>query len=198
MWTVPLRIIELIIKVTDFTIKIIRSQRKTMALEISRDFCVIVRAPFGVPQKMIDLFVDEHMQWISEHLTQMKLEMLSRPEILSSEQLYALADQAVADISARLKKYAPLVGVSYGRVTIRNQRTRWGSCSNQGNLNFNCLLMLCPEAVRDYVVVHELCHRKEMNHSPAFWALVAEVLPDYKQQRTWLKAHGAEIMDRLG
>ena len=78
-----------------------------------------------------------------------------------------------------------------------NQRTRWGSCSSKGNLNFNCLLMLCPEDVRDYVVVHELCHRKELNHSPRFWAEVAKVLPGYAVQRKWLKESGGTIIRRL-
>ena len=81
----------------------------------------------------------------------------------------ALADQAVKTIPEKVRYYAPLVGVTYGRITIRNQRTRWGSCSSKGNLNFNCLLMLAPPEVLDSVVVHELCHRKEMNHSKMKW-----------------------------
>ena len=90
-----------------------------------------------------------------------------------------------------------MVGVTVGRVTIRNQKTRWGSCSTKGNLNFNCLLMLCPEEVRDYVVVHELCHRKELNHSARFWAEVEKILPDYCIKRKWLKEHGIEIIGRM-
>ena len=93
--------------------------------------------------------------------------------------------------------YAPRIGVSYGRITIRSQRTRWGSCSAQGNLNFNCLLSLCPEEVRDYVVIHELCHRKEMNHSPKFWAEVEKVMPDYARHRKWLKENGGSLIARL-
>ena len=88
------------------------------------------------------------------------------------------------------------MGVTYGRITIRNQKTRWGSCSSKGNLNFNCLLMLTPPEVIDYVVVHELCHRKEMNHSKAFWDEVAHVLPDYEKARLWLKTEGDMIMRR--
>lgn len=93
--------------------------------------------------------------------------------------------------------YAKQIGVTYGRITIRNQKTRWGSCSSKGNLNFNCLLMLTPPEVIDYVVVHELCHRKEMNHSGAFWAEVEKVLPDYKEQVKWLKENGAQIIGRM-
>ena len=81
----------------------------------------------------------------------------------------ALADQAVKTIPERVRYYAPLIGVTYGKITIRNQRTRWGSCSSKGNLNFNCLLMLAPPEALDSVVVYELCHRKEMNHSKMKW-----------------------------
>ena len=93
---------------------------------------------------------------------------------------------------------APLVGVSYGGITIRAQKTRWGSCSSKGNLNFNCLLLLAPAEVLDYVVVHELCHRREMNHSPKFWAEVERVLPDYDARRKWLKENGPGLISRLG
>ena len=82
-------------------------------------------------------------------------------------------------------------------ITIRNQKTRWGSCSSKGNLNFNCLLMLTPPEVIDYVVVHELCHRKEMNHSWAFWAEVEKVLSGYKEQVKWLKENGGQVIGRM-
>ena len=81
--------------------------------------------------------------------------------------------------------------------TLLFSRTGWGSCSGKGNLNFNCLLMLAPPAVQDYVVVHELCHRKEMNHSPAFWAEVAGVLPDYASHRRWLRENGNGLIAAL-
>ena len=117
-----------------------------------------------------------------------------RPDLNPGE-LQMLADEALRVIPERVRFYAPVVGVTYGRITIRNQRTRWGSCSAKGNLNFNCLLMKAPPEVLDYVVVHELCHRLEMNHSPRFWAQVERVLPDYKVSRKWLREHGNELMD---
>ena len=89
------------------------------------------------------------------------------------------------------------MGVTVSNITMRNQKTRWGSCSSKGNLNFNCLLMLCPEEIRDYVVVHELAHLKELNHSPDFWAQVAEILPDYKERRKWLGDNGGAMIGRL-
>mgnify|MGYP002547163680 CR=1 FL=1 len=85
------------------------------------------------------------------------------------------------------------MGVSYGRVSIRDQRTRWGSCSGKGNLNFNWKLSLVPDEILDYVVVHELAHRKEMNHSQRFWAEVERILPDYKARRKWLKEFGSQV-----
>ena len=101
------------------------------------------------------------------------------------------------DLPERTAYFARLLNVTYGRITIRSQRTRWGSCSAAGNLNFNCLLMLTPGEIRDYVVVHELCHRKELNHSARFWNLVEEVLPDYRTRRQWLKDHGGSLIARL-
>ena len=99
-------------------------------------------------------------------------------------------------LAARAECFAAALGVSYGRLTIRDQRTRWGSCSSLGNLSFNWRLILAPPAVLDYVVVHELAHRREANHSPRFWALVAAHCPDYRAHRAWLKAHGAALMAR--
>ena len=100
-------------------------------------------------------------------------------------------------LTGKLKIYAPLIGVEYGRVTVRRQKSKWGSCSAQGNLNFNCLLMLAPEEVLDYVVVHELCHRKHMDHSKEFWAEVRRVMPDHEKQKKWLKENGAVLMRRI-
>ena len=100
-------------------------------------------------------------------------------------------------IPKRVEYFAPKIGVRYGRITIRNQKSRWGSCSSKGNLNFNCLLMLTPPEIIDYVVVHELCHRKEMNHSFQFWALVEKVLPDYRERRKWLDENGGVIIGRM-
>lgn len=112
------------------------------------------------------------------------------------QEIQELADQAVKVIPQRVAYYAPKIGVDYGRITIRNQKTRWGSCSANGNLNFNCLLMLTPSEVIDSVVVHELCHRKEMNHSDRFYAEVLRVFPDYWKWNRWLKENGGQLMQR--
>lgn len=181
------------------TYNLIRSRRKTLAVEIKSDGQIIVRAPYRMPKKEIDRFVLEKADWIEKHLNTVKKRQAARPQTkrLTSDEIRELADKALIDIPERVRHYAPYVGVSYGRITIRNQKTRWGSCSAKGNLNFNCLLMLAPPEVRDYVVVHELCHRLEMNHSSRFWAHVEKVLPNYRIHMKWLKDHGAEIMMRM-
>ena len=105
----------------------------------------------------------------------------------------ALSKMALVRIRERLEFYAPRIGVSFGRVTIRDQRSRWGSCSAKHNLNFNWKLIMAPPQVLDYVVIHELCHRIEFNHSPRFWALVQAQMPEYEAWKKWLKQHGSEL-----
>lgn len=180
---------------SDIPYRIIRSHRKTISLEITPTGGVIVRCPQTLPVKYIDEFVESKRPWIEKHRTP----RVSAPEAprLTMEEIHGLADRALVEIPKRVAHFAPIVGVTYGGITIRNQRGRWGSCSGKGNLNFNCLLMLCPPQVLDYVVVHELCHRKEMNHSPKFWALVASVMPDYETHRAWLRENGGALIARM-
>ena len=109
-----------------------------------------------------------------------------------------LADKAVQVFVAKVEHYAPIVGVTYGRITIRNQKTRWGSCSAKGNLNFNVALMRAPIEVLDYIVVHELCHRRHLDHSREFWDDVEKVIPDYRIHEKWLKDNGNRIMREVG
>ncbi len=185
---------------TDYEITLIRSRRKSLAIEITPELQVVVRAPARMPVREINAFVQEKDDWIRAHLQRMeekkRLREQYREQALSKEELQELATQAMTLIPQKVRYYAQIIGVTYGRITIRNQRTRWGSCSGKGNLNFNCLLLLMPEEVLDYVVVHELCHRKEMNHSARFWEEVEKILPDYRQRRKWLKDNGGRIMDR--
>ena len=108
-----------------------------------------------------------------------------------------LTDKAKRVIPVKVVEYSEKMGIGYGRITIRHQKTRWGSCSTKGNLNFNCLLMLTPEYVQDYVIVHELAHRKVMNHSSDFWHVVEGVMTDYKEAKKWLKENGVTIIQRM-
>ena len=177
--------------------ELIRSRRQTLSAEI-RAGRLVVRAPLHASEADITAFLEKHRKWIEEHLARAQARQEAAPvSLLSAEELRALCEQAVKVIPERVAHYAPLVGVTYGRITIRNQRTKWGSCSSKGNLNFNCLLMLTPPEVIDSVVVHELCHRKEMNHSDRFYAEVLRVFPDYRKWDRWLKENGASIMARM-
>lgn len=179
------------------------SHRKSVAIEVTKEGKVLVRAPYRVSVKEIQRFVDGHTDWIMRHQQKIlrQIETAQDRATISTLEIEQLAKQASKVIPERVAYFAELMGVTYGRITIRNQKTRWGSCSSKGNLNFNCLLMLVPSDVLDYVVVHELCHRKEMNHSLRFWHEVEKVLPRYREQERWLKEHGSSLIgsvDRSG
>lgn len=179
--------------------KLIRSDRKTLSLQIKNGE-VVVRAPKRLPKATIDGFVRKHMDWIRKHLKkqpQIKSQAEQGQEKLTEKEHEALKKQAKQVFAERVAYYAPIVGVDYGRITIRTQKTRWGSCSSKGNLNFNCLLLLAPPEVLDCIVVHELCHRKQMNHSRAFYAEVLRVMPDYHTRHAWLKKNGTALMNRV-
>ena len=182
-------------------LKIIRSGRKTLSLEISRDGKLTIRAPMKASDADILAFVKKHQKWISkklqearqreEHRKQHNIEPLSRSE------LNELGKAAVSFIPMRVAHYAALMGIDFGNITIRNQSTRWGSCSSKKNLNFNVLLMLAPREVLDSVIVHELCHIRHMNHSKEFYEEVRKYFPDYDRCDKWLKEHGDELMSRM-
>ena len=179
-------------------VTVIRSNRKTVAIQVNSDLSVTVRAPYSASEKDIEEILKKKEAWISRHIEKIKKtkeRFEAEPtEKLTREKVIALAEEALKVIPERVEYFAKVIGVTYGRITIRNQKTRWGSCSSKGNLNFNCLLMLAPPEVLDYVVVHELCHRKQMNHSKAFWLEVEKVLPNYKEVRKWLKEEGSQMI----
>lgn len=183
-------------------IEVIRSKRKTLAIEIRPDMRVVVRAPEKIPQNEIIKFVEEKQNWIKKHLVQMyfkaeEIKKQKKEPALTNADIEKLCQKALSVIPDKVKYYAEIMGVTYGRITIRNQKTRWGSCSNKGNLNFNCLLMLMPDKVLDYVVVHELCHLKQMNHSKKFWMEVERYMPDYRNYRKWLNENGGALIERM-
>ncbi len=177
-------------------IEIIKCKRKSIAIQLKKPGVVTVRAPYRMSKKDILAFVNSKQSWIDKHMNELikRQEEAGKIRPLSNLELEELINSAKWTIPNRVQYYAPIVGVDCGRITIRRQKSRWGSCSAKGNLNFNVALMRAPLDVLDYVVVHELCHRIEMNHSAAFWANVARVLPDYKKQEQWLKEHGDAIM----
>ena len=184
---------------TEKDYNIIRSKRKSISIEVDRLGQVIVRAPLRAPNYAIKDFVCQKQGWINKHVEKAIDKRLNMIDVvpLTDDELDSLFVQAKQDIPNRVSYYADIMGADYGRITIRCQKTRWGSCSYKGNLNFNCLLMLAPSVVRDYVIIHELAHRKYMNHSRDFWKEVELIMPDYRDMRRWLKEHGDELMQRV-
>ena len=154
---------------------------------------LVVHAPLHMGIASVEAFVTGHRAWIEKHSARLQ----RREDVLTEEELRRLTEQARKVLPERVRYYAAKAGIAYGRITVRHQKTRWGSCSSRGNLNFNCLLMLTPEDVRDSVVVHELCHRKHMDHSAAFYRDVLSLFPDYKRCNRWLKENGSALLSRL-
>lgn len=177
---------------------IVRSSRKTLSLQMKPDGHLVVRAPHRTSDRQIRQFVENNSAWIQKHRElieqRRRQEEMNPPPAITKETLKRLRSLASETIPPRVSYYANLMGVSYGRITIRAQKSRWGSCSAKGNLNFNCLLMLTPPEVQNYVIVHELCHRKQMNHSPAFWREVEQIMPEYRRHRLWLKKYGGALI----
>lgn len=164
----------------------IRSNRKTTAIQINENGDVIVRSPFSVSRRSVEKMLKEKQDWIEKHQKKMR-EAAQERRVLTDQERREGVERAMEVFPERIAYYAEIMGVTYGRVTLREQKTRWGSCSSNGNLNFNWKLVLMPREILDYVVVHELAHRIEMNHSERFWKIVEDVLPDYREHRKWLK-----------
>ena len=182
---------------SDPAARLIRARRKTLSIRITQEGNLEIRAPLGMPKGEIEAFLKEKAQWIETHRAKVLAEYAQGQEApLGEEEILTLAEQMRQRLPEKLNRHAASMGVTFGRVTIRCQQTRWGSCSSRGNLNFNCLLMLAPEEVLDYVVVHELAHRKQMNHSALFWQEVARECPDYKKSLRLLKDRGGALLSR--
>ena len=180
------------------TVTVVRSTRKTISIEIKPDG-IYLRAPRRMSNADIQKFLESKKSWIQKHAKKMadRTEAAKSLGTFTHEEIHDLAEKALTILPERVKYYAELIGVDYGHITIRNQRTRWGSCSNKGNLNFNCLLVLLPDEIIDSVIVHELCHRKHMNHSAQFYTEVEQAYPDYQRCHKWLKENGGVYLCRL-
>ena len=168
---------------TDF--EIIRSDRRTLALQV-KDGRVIVRAPRRMPETQIRQFVSAHASWIASALTKERRRAAAHPEPTEAQRK-AYIRKAKAILPERVAHYGDIMGLHPTQVRITSAKTRFGSCSSTGHICFSWRLMQYPPEAIDYVVVHELAHLKHMNHSPAFHALVASVLPDHRQRRALLR-----------
>lgn len=181
---------------------IIRSKRRTMAIEIRKESQVIqvfVRVPERMRTAEIDRFIELKKRWIIEKYTSLLMNKTGKDRIRIPEYMTQewLETEGIARFREKIILWAERMHIQYGRVSIRDQKTRWGSCSGKGNLNFNWRLLMMPEYIMDYVIVHELAHRREMNHSPRFWQIVENYIPDYQKRRQWLKDNGSYYMEAV-
>lgn len=186
-------------KIGEYNVEVRRTKRKSATIKITADMQIVVYVPLYVSDNEIERMVISKSKWIDEHMlkVQSTIDERSKLEKITFEQIKELADQAVEYIPKRVKYYAEKENFVYNKITIKNLVSRWGSCSTKGNLNFNCLLMLTPDYVIDYIVVHELCHLCEMNHSEKFWAEVEKIMPDYQRAELWLKQNGGNLISRM-
>ena len=169
---------------TEYTL--IRSGRKTLALEISRDCKVIVRAPQKMPQKKIDEFVEQYDSWIKKNLEKQR-KRVNEQSSLTENDIAKLKRRAYDYLPERTEYFAKIMGVEYSGVKITSAKTRYGSCSAENSICYSYLLMLKPLRAVDYVVVHELAHTVHHNHSRQFYAFIEKYMPDYKERIKELK-----------
>lgn len=161
-------------------------KRKTLSVKVTDDLSVIVKAPKGFPRAEIDRFVHTHTAWIEKTRARVK-KRAETEKALTDRHISKLRTRAASEIPKRVAHFAKIMDVRPTGIKITSAKTRFGSCNSKNSLCFSWRLMLFPPAAIDYVVVHELAHIKEKNHSPAFYAVVAAVLPDYKAREQLLK-----------
>lgn len=177
-----------------------KSRRRTISVQITPDQKLLIKAPSYTSIKEVEDFLHEKRDWILKQMsrTQKQNKEAALMGILTEKEIRKLKRDAKKIIPERVQHYAELSGITYNRIFIRLQKSRWGSCSAEGNLNFNALLALMPIEVLDSVVVHELCHRRHMNHSKAFYDEVLKIFPEYKKWDKWLKENGPAYQLRVG
>ena len=169
------------------TYELIRSGRKTLALEITRDCRVLVRAPRRLPKAQIDRFVAGHAAWIAQHLAEQRRRADLAPPAPMPAEIAALKERARRILMPKVAFWSEKMGLVPTGVKITAARTRYGSCSGKDSLCFSCFLANAPEAAVDLVVVHELCHIRVKNHGPAFYALLEQTLPDWRERKRLLR-----------
>ena len=156
-------------------------------LRVDHDGRVRVTIPRGGSRREADAFLSRHLDWIARERARLT------PSTISFEDRHALRTRARAELPARLFELAVEHGLTVTRVSIRNQKTRWGSCGRDGHISLNWRLVLMPAEVRDYVLVHELMHLRRLDHSRAYWRLVAAACPGYREARQWLRTNGPSL-----
>lgn len=168
-----------------------RRRAKRYILRVDPDGRVRVTIPRGGSEREADAFARRHTVWIQRQRARL-VTPLAVP-LVDHAARKALRGRAGDELPRRLHELAGIEGLTVARISIRDQRTRWGSCGRDGHICVNWRLVLMPDAVRDYVLIHELMHLRRMDHSPAFWRFVAAACPDYAAARSWLREHGPSL-----
>ena len=166
-----------------------------MEIQIDDFGRAVMRVPLTAPEDDVRKFFLSKREWAEMHAEKLK-RSVGDPGFTEAE-VKTMSDAALRIIPPRVRYFAEALGVPFGRITVRNQVTKWGSCTAGGDLNFNCMLAAMPEKVLDSVVVHELCHIMHRDHSPAFYKTVRSVMPDYDVWRAWLRENGSAYMRRM-
>ncbi len=170
-----------------------RSDRKTLAIGVTEEEALRIKAPSFMKEKDIMHFVRKKTFWIYKQVKKVRKNR-THMVIYSKEEERSFREKAREQLTKRTEYYSRLIGIRYEKIRIADQRTRWGSCSSRGTISYNWHLILLPDNILDYVVVHELCHLLEMNHSARFWDQVERVLPDYRERKNWLKKEGGAYL----
>ncbi len=175
---------------TDIKYTIRNSGRaKRVRLSVFCDGRVVVTTPRGIGLAIIEKFIAEKKAWVLKKLNFLKKVDKKIVRRFSDEDYKKYKNDALQLVKAKVLHYSKIYGFEYNRISIRNQKTRWGSCSRKRNININYRILFLPNKLQDYLIIHELCHLKEFNHSNKFWSLVHNILPDYKELKKSLKNH---------
>jgi predicted metal-dependent hydrolase len=161
-----------------------------MRLAVYCNGSIVVTTPFGIDQPIIEKFIADKKQWLADKINFFKSVDSKKIRTFSSQDYLMHKDEALALVLSRLKFLNKKCRFRFKEIYIKNQKTRWGSCSKNKNLNFNYKLIFLPKKQQDYIIVHELCHLREFNHSRKFWSLVAELMPDYLDIKNELRNQG--------
>ena len=169
----------------EYKVEVIFSDRRSVSLTV-KNGSVIVRAPINTKKSFIDSFINKHSSWIAKSIEKERIRE-SRTDGLTEYDIKKIKEEARVYFEDKTKYFSEIMGLKYSRIKITSAKTRFGSCNTKGNISYSYRLMLYPEVAREYVVVHELAHLKEMNHSKAFYDIVEHYMPDYKERRKLLK-----------
>ncbi len=179
-------------KRVNYTLRKSKRARR-MRLAVYCDGSVVVTTPFDLQENIAERFIQEKVKWLLSKLNffkQFEGKLIARHSL---DDYLKYKESTLVLVTAKVKYFSDLHGYQANKINVKSQKTCWGSCSKKGNLNFNYKLQFLPETVQDYIVVHELCHLRELNHSKRFWGLVEKIIPNYPEVRSELKSSGVRF-----